>query len=416
MKTNSVFKQLDDLIHLFAGESILNIVDSIHELRLSITDDEVLTEFVNYIRGIVQREAKEAVIHAGGRGFVAMATGSGKSKVAIDLAEYYNPKKLKGMVSLTVPTEKLRDVNWKEEFTKWDNYSLYSKSSRLCYASASKVEDEHIKLAILDEAHNITELSYQYFINNDVENIVAFSATPPTDEVKKGLFQRLGVPLVYNLTLDNAVKLGFVAPYKITVVYTELNTVDKDVKAGNKANPFFQTELKSYEYYTKMYEAGRNLAAITRMRFISNLKSKTDAAKFIKEKIMPKDDRKLIFCGSIPQAEQLSPYVFHSKSDSKHFDEFKSGEINELACVQALNEGHNFVGLDSALITQITSKEKNLLQRIGRLLRFRIGHEAHIWLIICKDTQDEAWLASATENIDKSKIEYVDYKQLKQLV
>jgi superfamily II DNA or RNA helicase len=38
----------------------------------------------------------------------------------------------------------------------------------------------------------------------------------------------LAIPLAYELTLDDAVKLGFVAPYKITtVVYTELDTVDK---------------------------------------------------------------------------------------------------------------------------------------------------------------------------------------------
>lgn len=412
MRTNEVFNQLDNMMLSLGQKSILTIADQVKELRETITDDEVLTEFVNHVRNIVQREAKWAVIDAGGRGFVAMATGSGKSKVAIDLARYYNPNNYQSMVSLIVPTEKLRDENWKEEFIKWDAQILYDRTDRLCYASASKTEDMHINFTILDEAHNMTELSYQYFVNNDVENVVAFSATLPTDDAKKEIFVRLGLPLVYSLTLDDAVKLGFVAPYKITVVFTELDRVNKNVKAGNKNNPFYQTELKNYQYLTDMYEAGRKLAAITRMRFISNLQSKTDAAIYIKKHFMPEDDRKLLFCGSIDQAEKLSTSVFHSKTDSFFFDQFKAGLINELACVQALNEGHNFIGLDSALITQINSKEKNLIQRIGRLIRFRPKHEAHIWLLICKGTQDENWLASAIENLDKSKIDYIDFKEL----
>lgn len=413
MRTNEVFKQLESL--LINQSSILNIVDEVQALRLTITEDDILSEFVNTVRGIVQREAKWAVIDAGGRGFVAMATGSGKSKVAIDLASYYTSDYFQWQgTTLFVPTEKLRDENWKEEFVKWGKEELYNKLDRICYASASKVEDKNPRLVILDEAHNMTELAYNYFVNNDVENIVALSATVPTDDVKKDIFRKLGLPLVYNLTLDDAVKLGFVAPYKITIVFTELDAVNKNVKAGNKANPFFQTEEQNYAYLTKMYDAGRNLAAITRMRFIANLKSKTEAAKYIKNHVMPVDDRKLLFCGSIVQAEELSVSVYHSKTDSYFFDQFKSGLVNELACVQALNEGHNFIGLDSALITQITSKEKNLIQRIGRMIRFRPGHEAHIWLLICKGTQDENWLASATENLDKSKIEYIDFKQLKQ--
>ena len=70
-------------------------------------------------------------------------------------------------------------------------------------------------------------------------------------------------------------------------------------------------------------------------------------------------------------------------------------------------EGHNFPGVDSGIIGQLNSKEKDLVQRIGRLIRFRPGHEAHLYIVISESTQDEKWLENATENLDQSKIEYV---------
>lgn len=407
---HEVFNQLDNLMLSIGQKSILTIVDQVKALRETIIDDNVLTEFVNHVRGIVQREAKWAVIDNGGRGFVAMATGSGKSKVAIELINFYSINQSTNN-SLIVPTEKLRDENWHEEFVKWDSIYAYNRTSRLCYASASKIEDQYINgICVLDEAHNITELAYSYFSNNNIENIVALSATPPTDDVKIEIFKKLNVPLVYELSLDNAVKLGFVAPYKITVVYTTLNNKDKTVKGGRKEKPFYQTEQKAYEYLTTLVESRtRPLAAINRMQFIANLKSKTEVAKHIIKNFIPKEDRRLYFCGSIAQAEELCIHNFHSKKkDDTDYQRFKSGEIDELSCVESINEGHNFIGLDSAIITQINSKEKNLIQRIGRLIRFRIGHEAHIYIIVCKGTQDEVWLASCTEKLDQSKIEYIN--------
>ena len=70
-------------------------------------------------------------------------------------------------------------------------------------------------------------------------------------------------------------------------------------------------------------------------------------------------------------------------------------------------EGHNFPGIDSGIIGQLNSKEKDLVQRIGRLIRFRPGHEAHLYIVVSEGTQDEKWLETAIENLDKSKIEYV---------
>ena len=397
------------------NDSILNCVDEIVNLRQLLVEDEDIITFVNKVRERVQFEAVQAVINNGGRGLVVMATGAGKSKVAVDLAKHYDKKnQFFDGHCLVVPTETLRDENWHEEFVKWKAQKISDRTEKLCYASASKIEDFNFNLVILDEIHNITELSAELFVNNHVENVIGLTATEPEDEEKLFILQRLGIHLVYKLTLDDAVKLGFVAPYKITVVHTQLDDANKYITSGTKAAPFMQTEQAKYNYLTNMtmVRPGQ-ISTFNRMRFIYNLKSKTTAGKFILDNLIPESDRTLIFCGSIEKAKELCENTFHSKSNNNAFNEFKADKIKRLSCVKALNEGQNIVGLDSALVDQLNSKEKDLIQRIGRIIRFRPNHVAHIWIIACDGTQDTVWSDKALQNLDQSKIEHITFEQLK---
>jgi superfamily II DNA or RNA helicase len=416
------FRELQDLFQN-QPHSILTYISKVEAIRAKITEPIAIEAFVNKVREKVQNEAIQAVINNRG-GMIAMATGSGKSRVAVELAKYYFDSKNDHHAALLVPTEKLRDENWKEEFEKWDAINVWKHTERLCYASASKVKGFDFPLAILDEGHNITELSSEFFINNGVENIVLLTATPPTDMIKKQILSDLGIKLVYELTLDQAVRLGFVAPYKITVITVPLDNVTKNIKGGNKANPFMTTEAATYAYHNKRVQqcygdqtaqgkAKMKFAILGRMQFIYKIPSKTAVIKFLLDKVIAKTDRTLIFCGNIEQAEQVCPHTYHSKTSDTDYNLFKSELINRLSCVKAVNEGHNFPGIDSGIIGQLNSKEKDLVQRIGRLIRFRPGHEAHLYIVVSEGTQDEKWLENATENLNQSKIEYVRFINFK---
>ncbi len=402
------------------NNSIRDVISEVETLRLSITDDVELEKFVNFVRGVVQKEAKWAVIDNGGRGMVILPTGSGKSKVAVDLMKYY----LEDKSALIVPTEKLRDENWKEEFIKWDAEVFYNYLERFCYASASKVKGRNIKFLTLDEAHNITELSSEFFYNNKVENVVALTATKPTDQAKLKIFQDLNIPIVYELSLDDAVRLGFVAPYKIKVILTTLNNTDKDVIGGTKKKPFMTTESVMYDYLSKTMQnvqfdkspkgkAIYKFATMRRMHFIHKLKSKHIVTKYILDNLIPKDDRAIVFAANIENAESFGPDFFHSKSGSASYDAFKNEEINRLYCVKAVNEGHNFPSVDKGIIEQIDSNDKNLTQRIGRTIRFRPGHEALLYIVVAEGTQDAVWAEKALSNVDKNKVEYIRFYNLK---
>lgn len=368
----------------------------------------------------IQNEALQTWINNNCKGSLAMATGVGKSKVALLAIDYLintlGIKKPK--ILLAVPTESLRDKNWLDEFVKWKVKKYYKFLDRYCYVSLNKIENTHYDLIIFDELQNITENNSKFFTQNTFDRILGLSATPPSDEIKKLLVKNF-CPIIYKYELDQAVDSGVVAPYKINLVEVQLNNTDKYIQAGTKAKPFMTTEYNHYQYLSKqilqLKYAGKQQAAmfaqLNRQRFLGNLKSKTEIAKLIRDKYIT-NDRSLIFCHSIAQAEEMCSDTFHSKSKKDSLAKLRSKEIDKLSCVKALNEGENIPDLDSAIIIQINSVERNLIQQLGRTIRWRLNHEAVIWILVAVNTQDEVWWAKCSENLDKQKITFINSKNL----
>ena len=367
----------------------------------------------------LQKEALEAC-ETDGNILLTMATGTGKSRIAIEYAKKHNLQS----IALLVPTENLRDNNWQEEFYKWDANDLWDNHTvRLCYASGSKMKGNEFDLVIMDEAHNITELSHEFFEDNICKKVIALTATSPVKFNKVDIFRKLNFRRIFSVNLNEAISLGVVSPYKITVVYTQLNDTLRYIDAGSKSKPFKTTEKKMYDWVTRQIDALEEEVDLSfkkrslidtyrrkRMHLINSLRSKEHAARVILEKL-PEEDKYLIFAGSIQQAESLCEYRYHSKTDSSHLQMFQRGEINRLSCVEALNEGINIPEVDGSVMVQIRSSDIKLVQRIGRNIRFREGHEANIYIIVCKDTQDEVWFNKASENLDADRIEYKSIKE-----
>jgi superfamily II DNA or RNA helicase len=395
---------------------------------ISSMNGEFTDEMASGIKDKIQQDALSYWKVEGGWGMIVAATGVGKSKIAINAIQKEVAMKKDARILICVPTEKLRDENWKQEFKKWKLTKIYTKNvERTCHVSMAKIKDQHYDLVVFDEAHNITEANAEFFKQNEVERCIALTATPPVEKLKKELLRDRELPVVYELPLDMAVKLRLVSPYKVYVVEMDLDDTVRYVKAGSKAKPFMTTEKKQYDYLTQTInrimfnpvktvqnETALKFRILERMRFIYNLASKKKAAEFILENLLPAEEKTLIFCGSIEQAKALCRHSFHSDSESDHsFQLFKRGMINRLSCVKSINEGHDInVKLDNALVVQLTSKERNLVQRIGRLIRYRKGHEARIVILTVANTVDEKWAKSALENLDPEKVRFIRLSNL----
>jgi superfamily II DNA or RNA helicase len=186
---------------------------------------------------------------------LALCTGAGKTRVAILRCREIVNLNPDAKIFLAVPTEKLRDINWKEEFHKWCEDDIYeSNLTRACYVSLHK--EKHLKetwdLVILDEAHHITENCLPFFFENEIKSILGLTATPPTDEYKKKMLESLA-PVSYIYTLQQGIIDGVVSPFEINVIFTQLNDTHNNVEAGSKKSPFMTTEKKSYDFWDKAF-------------------------------------------------------------------------------------------------------------------------------------------------------------------
>lgn len=329
-------------------------------------------------RDDIQKEAITSWINSSLKSTLTLATGVGKSKIGIMAIEFFSEtfkkiNKKKASILIVVPTEVLRDNNWKEEFTKWKAKELLKIVDLECYASLHKI-DKCYDLIVLDEVHRITPLSNSYFKKCNPA-ILGLTATPPEDLIKIDLIQKL-CPVSYQYSINQAVADGVVAPFKIKIVEFNLDSTNKNILAGTKLKPFYNTEQSQYDYLSKNIMRMRfstapnadklqQFAILNRMRFIYNLPTKTLIAKKIIETKL-KNDKSLIFCGSIKQADELCKNRFHSKAGIKSFDDFSKDKIKRLSVVNAANEGINFPNVDSALIVQINSKQLTFVQRLGK--------------------------------------------------
>ena len=408
---------------------------------------------INEVKDEIQQQAHAIWTAAGRKGTVAAGTGFGKSRVAImEIERMLLDEELTffdyetDCILLVTPTEKLRDANWPKEFEDWDMADVAEKYvKRICFASLKKEMGKKYKLVILDEIHRLTELSATAFLHtgedvlttfmteNLSEAIMGLTATVPDakrDPDKVAIINRIA-PVVFTYTLDQGVADGMIADYEIRVIQSTLDNTTKNIPAGTKLKPFLSTEQAHYEYLEKNIRKMRALAGgakppalkrsaeqramfatMARNRLLYDLPSKTAlAARCLKHITGVK--RTLVFCGSIKQCEHLlQGNVFHSKSGSAALNKFNLAQISTLGVVNAANEGLNFFELDQALVIQVDSNERNLVQRIGRCLRKRDNHKAIIYILVVQNTADERWLEKSLKGFDPEKIKYYSSKSV----
>lgn len=328
-------------------------------------------------------------------------------------------KKLGGLRGLwVVPSQKLRDIDVPAEFAKWHHTDLLKDIRVICYDSIPKISEEFYDIVVLDELHKITELRSEFFFenNNRIDRVLGLTATTPKEEVKINIIDKLGMNLIFSVSIEEAQENDLISDYEITIINVPIGDLPVEVKT--KLKRYTTTERKRYMGLSKViamyYDEGRSPpknVLLGRMRFIYNLKSKAYAAKQLL-KDLDKGTRTLVFTKSIDICDFIvgKENAYHSKAKKNGaYSRFINGESDIMGVVDAINEGVNLPELDCVVIEQLNSQPREFIQRIGRGLRYRKGHKAKIYIIVSKGTQDESWARDAIENIPEEKVKFVNY-------
>lgn len=362
-------------------------------------------------RELIQQPIIDKIVEDDFHGIINLATGVGKTRIIIKAIEQGSFKSILWLCA----TDKFRDEGLYKELDKWSSKDLKSIIKPICWESLENHKGEY-DLIVADEIQKITPARNQYFLKNKYNKILGATGTMPRSKEKKEILKTLNLVTLWSKDVDEAVDEELISDYTVDIVYVDIDDTTKITKKTRTGASFIVTEKSSYDWYCRkineLYETGqRDLhkkTSMGRARFLYNSETKLRASIKIMNKY--KHQRLISFSKSVEVAERLSKCTFHSKlnKDKKkeNYNNFNEKKYNHISTVEAANTSLNFIDLEVAFITQLDSNPGNLLQRMGRVLRFETGKKAKIVILCMKNTRDEDWVLECIQSLDSSKINH----------
>lgn len=343
-----------------------------------------------------------------------LAPRFGKTRFAIELIKVNKPKS----ILWVTPLSELAEKDIPQEFETWKAKSYLKKLTTVTWTSLNKMSG-HYDMIILDEEQFATENNLSSIFDQKLTYgyIVSMTGTETKHEQKQELYSRLGLNIIYGMDITEAVDIGILSNYEIKVVEVLMGS-EKNIQAGSKEKPFMTSEQKQYEYLDKMfkqavYQKRKDIPfrMLKRMRAIYDSLSKESVADWLMKNL---NGRKLFFCSGSNQAERLCEFTYHNKTDGVNFRKFINGEIDKIAMVHKGGTGATYKAIDHLVLVQADSDKNGLTsQKICRTLLQQENYKATIWIICLTGTQDEKWIESALERFDKTKVEFIRFRNLK---
>lgn len=317
-------------------------------------------------------EAFEALKQNNFKGFVKIPTGVGKGLLLMQVLDFLKPDK--GIY--VVDSELNRDVTFKNDLKKWGYEKYIPNLDYYCYQSAHKIKKEKYQLALCDEADFSLSKKYsKFYTNNSFEHLVLCSGS--LEKTKEDILKKLGIPIVYEIGIEEAERRGAINKTKHFFVNYKLNSTENAKYLGY--NDQFTTLLRQ----TNPNKWKLNFLKIQRKQFLSKLDSSYKVANALLKEIQTQDvsARTIIFTGLSEQADRFK-YSYHSKEKNENFNDFEKGKINEIAVVEKITRGVNLTGVNHVIFESPSSSLTKLQQKSGRGRRLDIDDTLNAYYLI----------------------------------
>jgi len=378
-------------------------------------------ETLTIARGRVQSEALNAWIKLGQKGTIEVITGLGKTKIAMSAIKLL-PKESKILFLAEV---KDRELELEREQEKWGVKDWDITFS--CYQSAYKWKDTEWDFVIADEIHDsLTPVYSRFYRNNKYDSIMGLSATidekavvEEVNDIKvtKGELLKKIAPVCYTYDINDGQVEGTARPLDIYVINHRLDIYNKNIVAGNSNKKWYQTEYGAYAYKDlifrkalgaplEMRERKIHIASAARAKLLYELPSKVSVVKDLLNAIT---GRTILFGNSLSSLELITSNVISShkgdKENKQIREDFDNGKLDLIAAFKKLKQGANLKDLDNCVIMSYYSKEKDLIQRIGRLRNN--GEIGRIFILVTENTQEEVWYRRMTECLNEDNLNII---------
>jgi len=371
-----------------------------------------------------QYKALEAWKNNNFKAIMLCATGFGKTKVGIIAACEHIRRENKERWLVLVPTTNLVS-QWYQEAIKWGYEKEWLTGvTCMCYQSAYKLKNEVFDGLIADECHLSSSEEYRkVYLNNKFKKVLLLTATEPENEEYREFLYSIA-PVVYKITLAEAVEKEIISPFNIYAIECPL-TIGEKTKYDKAQNSFiyYKMKLGGYDAFERAQDILRNKDSYTsedrtnavmlyrairnRKNVVQNASSKLILAKKIVE-MLPKD-KIITFAETNKSTDALFKLLqpislrYHStmSKEERNFSlqSFKTHSHKRVMCsTKALTTGYDVPTLDTAIVLGFTSKVLPSIQKIGRIVRYQEGKLAKIVILYVKNSQEEKWLNKALQN------------------
>lgn len=383
---------------------------------------------------------KEILSLEGNNWLLELATGTGKSRLALEKV-----KSLGGKTLLLVVNRNVHKQNWADEIKKWwSNCDM--KITMTTYVSLPKYAGKY-DCAIFDECHHLSERCREALCYFDIKHSVLLSATV-SNKLKDELIEVFDDLTSYKKDLRDVIDddilpdpivymlpLNLRADFPTEVIWKNPKAKGRVIETSwamrwgymkQKTNPVkinctqkqYITDLDNQiEYWKKRYLRSRNEIAKNKW-----LRLCGDRLKWLSDKKTPYvqqillhlgEHRTLIFCNSIEQTEMLGEYCINSKNKKsvEYLEAFNKGKIDHITACNMLNEGMNLVNCQVGIYANLNSSDTIVKQRMGRLLR----HKNPVLVVpYFVGTRDEELANNMLENYNPKLVTVIkDYKEIK---
>lgn len=362
-----------------------------------------------------QKDAFKKWTENGLKAIVVAPTGVGKTTFALFCMQTLRRKTI-----IVVPTIVLMK-QWKQEIIK----ELKVPNEKIGFIGDGHRDDKPITIAVINSVRE-EDLSRFHMVVCDeihrygsVENIkplmksnfqvkLGITATLEREDNAEELLKKYIGEVVYTYEQKQAIEDEILNKFNLINKGVDMTIVEK--KEYDGLDLFIKSSMKEFDYNFIMVQkvvknyrhpqfklASDLLKSINERRQIySNSVSKIDAV--IDLVMEHKEDKIIIFNEYIGMAETLYERLieknflvgmYHSKSKDKTvIEDFTTGKISVLVAVKSLNEGLNVKNANVGIEVSRNSVRRNIIQRLGRLIRKQEGKRAYFYQVYSKYTKE----------------------------
>ncbi|MHA1589675.1 MAG: DEAD/DEAH box helicase [Candidatus Njordarchaeales archaeon] len=362
-----------------------------------------------------QKQAVDYLAKNNWMGVIVLPTGAGKTLIGIEVLRRLSVRTL-----IVVPTLDLMN-QWLSKLVDMLSIpktmiGLYGggkyqikEVTIVTYASAHKKEFleralDYFGLVIFDEAHHLAgELNKEIAKRLVAPYRIGLTATPG-EKVK--MLEALIGPIIRIASFRDLAAKGYLAEFDFERIYVKLT--EEEAKRYKELMRIYldyiskigvEDEIERFRELVKRSAKDKD----ARKALLARIEAKDIALKAerklaVLEELLRKhkDEKVIIFTRHVDAAKYIStifgiPYVtgdMDKKKRKEILDMFKRGEVTKLVTAEVLDEGIDLPSASVGIILAGRPSKRQLIQRVGRVLRPAEGKVAKIYEVVTRATYD----------------------------